>query len=60
MQFKKLPLAVAMGAMLIGAPAFAQDDDAGPAGSGMQLYGKLYPYFLHEKGSGSTPAGTAG
>ena len=50
MQFKKLPLAVALGTMLIGSAAMAQ--------SSVQLYGKLYPYFLHEKGSGATAAGT--
>ena len=50
MQFKKLPLAVALGTMLIGSAAMAQ--------SSVQLYGKLYPYFLHEKGSGATAPGT--
>jgi predicted porin len=50
MQFKKLPLAVALGTMLIGSAAIAQ--------SSVQLYGKLYPYMLLEKGSGPTAAGT--
>jgi predicted porin len=50
MQFKKLPLAVALGTMLIGSAAMAQ--------SSVQLYGKLYPYFLHEKGTSPTAVGT--
>jgi predicted porin len=59
MQFKKLPLAIALGSMLIGSAAMAQDEGGGhSAGSSMQLYGKLYPYFLHEKGSGPTAVGT--
>jgi predicted porin len=49
MQFKKLPLAIALGTMLVGSAAMAQ--------SSVQLYGKLYPYFLHEKGSGATAVG---
>jgi predicted porin len=36
--------------MLIGSAAMAQ--------SSVQLYGKLYPYFLHEKGTSPTAAGT--
>ncbi|MDB5880319.1 MAG: hypothetical protein JWP43_197 [Ramlibacter sp.] len=59
MQFKKLPLALALGSLLVGSAAMAQDED-GPGGSGLQLYGKLYPYFLHEKGSGPTAVGTTG
>jgi predicted porin len=58
MQFKKLPLAIALGSMLVGSAAMAQDDGGHKGGSSVQLYGKLYPYFLHEKGSGPTAAGT--
>ena len=50
MQFKKLPLAVALGSLLLGSAAMAQ--------SSVQLYGKLYPYLLLEKGSGPTAVGT--
>lgn len=50
MQFKKLTLAIALGTTLIGPAAMAQ--------SSVQLYGKLYPFFLHEKGTGATAVGT--
>ena len=50
MQFKKLTLAVALGTTLVAPAAMAQ--------SSVQLYGKLYPYFLHEKGSGPSAVGT--
>jgi predicted porin len=50
MQFKKLTLAVALGTTLVGPAAMAQ--------SSVQLYGKLYPYLLWEKGQGATAAGT--
>jgi predicted porin len=60
MQFKKLPLAIALGSLLMGSAAIAAGEGEGEhsAGSSMQLYGKLYPYFLHEKGSGPSAVGT--
>jgi len=58
MAFKKLPLALALGAALIGSSAMAQDDGGPSKGNSLQLYGKLYPYFLHEKGSGPSAVGT--
>jgi predicted porin len=58
MNLKKLPLAVAIGAALIGSAAFAQDEEGPAKGNSLQLYGKLYPYFLHEKGSGPSAVGT--
>lgn len=51
MKFKKLTLAVALGTVLVGPAAMAQ--------SSVQLYGKLYPFMLHEKGTGATAVGTA-
>jgi predicted porin len=50
MNLKKLTLAAAVAASC-AAPAFAQ--------SSVQLYGKLYPFLLDERGSGATAAGTA-
>lgn len=50
MHFTKISLAVAIGSMLAAPAAMAQ--------SSVQLYGKLYPYFLDERGSGATAAGT--
>jgi predicted porin len=58
MQFKKLPLAIALGSLLIGSAAMAEDEGGRSAGSSLQLYGKLYPYLLNEKGSSPTPVGT--
>jgi predicted porin len=49
MLLKKLTLAAAIAAGF-AAPALAQ--------SSVQVYGKLYPYLLDEKGSGATAAGT--
>lgn len=49
MILKKLTLAAAVAASF-AAPAFAQ--------SGVQIYGKLYPYLLDERGSGATAPGT--
>ena len=51
MQLKKISLAVALGAAAVAPAALAQ--------SSVQLYGKLYPYFLDEKGSGATEKGAA-
>lgn len=49
MKTKKLTVAAAIAAS-IAAPAMGQ--------TGVQLYGKLYPYLLDERGSDPTPAGT--
>lgn len=46
---KKLTLAAVIAAS-VAAPAFAQ--------SSVQLYGRLYPYLLDERGSGATARGT--
>ena len=46
MKMKRLSLAVALGTVFAAPAAMAQ--------SSVQLYGKLYPYLLHEKGSGAT------
>ena len=46
MLFKKIHLALAIGATLAAPAVMAQ--------SSVQLYGKLYPYFLSERGSGAT------
>jgi predicted porin len=50
MKLKKLTLALAVGTAFAAPAAMAQ--------SSVQLYGKLYPYFLWEKGSGATAVGT--
>lgn len=50
MTFKKTLLAVAIGTAVAAPAALAQ--------SSVQIYGKLYPHLLHEKGSDATPAGT--
>lgn len=50
MKLKKLTLAAAVAATF-AAPAFAQ--------SSLQIYGKLYPFVVDERGSGATAAGTA-
>lgn len=50
MQLKKLSLAVAVGATLAAPAVMAQ--------SSVQIYGKLYPYMVDEKGSGPTAVGT--
>lgn len=50
MQLKKLSLAVAVGATLAAPAVLAQ--------SSVQIYGKLYPYLLDERGSGPTASGT--
>lgn len=50
MKLKKLTLAAAVAATF-AAPAFAQ--------STLQIYGKLYPFVVDERGSGATTAGTA-
>jgi len=47
---KKLPLALAIGSAAL--MPMAQADDFS-----VQIYGKLYPYMLSEKGSGATAAG---
>jgi predicted porin len=49
MFLKKLTLAAAIAASF-AAPAFAQ--------SSVQVYGKLYPFLLDERGSDATPVGT--
>ena len=49
MQIKKISLALAIGATLAVPAAMAQ--------SSVQLYGKLYPYYLSERGSGATEKG---
>jgi predicted porin len=49
MQMKKISLAVAIGATLAAPLAMAQ--------SSVQLYGKLYPYMMSERGSGATLKG---
>lgn len=49
MRFKKLPLALAIGAALATPLAGAQS---------VQVYGKLYPYVEQESGSGPSPVGT--
>jgi hypothetical protein len=51
MQLKKISLAVALGAAAVAPAALAQ--------SSVQLYGKLYPYLLDERGSGATEKGVA-
>ena len=50
MNLRKIPLALAAGAILAAPAAMAQ--------SSVQIYGKLYPYYLDERGSGATAAGT--
>jgi predicted porin len=50
MNFKKMSLAVAIGSILAAPAAMAQ--------SSVQIYGKLYPFFLDEKGTGATAPGT--
>lgn len=50
MQFKKLPLALALSAAAAAPCAVAQ--------SSVVVYGKLYPYVERESGSGATAAGT--
>ncbi len=50
MHFKKLPLAIALGAAAVAPYAAAQ--------SSVVVYGKLYPYVERESGSGATAAGT--
>ena len=50
MRLKKLTLAVAAAAAGLAGPALAQ--------SSVQIYGKLYPYIIDEKGSSPTAAGT--
>ena len=49
MQLKKISLAVAIGATLAAPAVLAQ--------SSVQIYGKLYPFLLDEKGSGATEKG---
>lgn len=49
MTTKKILLAIAIGATVATPAALAQ--------SSVQIYGKLYPYLLNEKGSGATAAG---
>lgn len=49
MKLRKIPLAVAVGAILASPVVMAQ--------SSVQLYGKLYPYYLSESGSGATEKG---
>ena len=49
MKLRNIPLAVAVGAILAAPVAMAQ--------SSVQIYGKLYPYLLDEKGSGATEKG---
>lgn len=50
MYFKQIPLALALGAAFASGAASAQ--------SGVQVYGKLYPFVVNEKGSGATATGT--
>ena len=50
MHFKKLPLAVALGAAVAAPLAAAQ--------SSVQVYGKLYPYVERESSSGPSAVGT--
>ncbi|MDB5940462.1 MAG: hypothetical protein JWQ13_28 [Ramlibacter sp.] len=49
MNLRKIPLALAVGAILAAPAVQAQ--------STVQIYGKLYPYLLDERGSDPTPAG---
>ena len=49
MKLRKIPLAVAVCAILAAPVVMAQ--------SSVQIYGKLYPYLLDEKGSGATEKG---
>lgn len=49
MNFKKLPLGLAVVAAVAAPAALAQ--------SNVTVYGKLYPYILNEEGSGATAAG---
>lgn len=67
--FKKSILAIAVAAAS-AAPAFAQSNPppepareqattrAAPATSSLQIYGRLYPYVIQERGTGATAAGT--
>ena len=50
MTIKKTLFAAAIGAAVVAPAALAQ--------SSVQVYGRLYPYLLLEKGSGATAAGT--
>ncbi|MEO6410921.1 MAG: porin [Burkholderiaceae bacterium] len=50
MHFKKLPLAIALGAAAVAPLAHAQ--------SSVTVYGKLYPYIEEESGSSPSPVGT--
>ena len=50
MTIKKTFLAIAIGSTVAAPAALAQ--------SSVQLYGKLYPYFVNEEGSNATPVGT--
>ena len=50
MHFKKLPLAIALGAAVAAPLAAAQ--------STVTVYGKLYPYIEQESSSGPSPVGT--
>ena len=50
MTIKKTFLAIAIGSIVAAPAALAQ--------SSVQLYGKLYPYMLDERGSGPTAVGT--
>ena len=49
MHFKRLPLALAIASALTAPLAIGQT---------VQVYGKLYPYLVHESGSGPSPVGT--
>ena len=49
MKFKKLPLALAAVSALTASLAMGQT---------VQVYGKLYPYLVHESGSGPSAVGT--
>ena len=49
MNFAKIPLALAIGSAVVAPVAMAE--------TSLQLYGKLYPYYLTENGSGATEKG---
>lgn len=49
MKLTKISLAIAIGSAAVAPAAMAQ--------SSVQLYGKLYPYYLTERGSGATEKG---